>query len=67
MSKNRETADHNIEKVIDLCNELINLTDIDGDYHLDDDSMVFYNALRDASYKIRRMAKNEKVRQETIG
>lgn len=66
MKKKRVTADSNIKKVIALCNEMITLADCSDDSHLDDDCGVFNNALRDSAYKIRRLAKNELARHETI-
>ncbi len=57
-------ADRNIERVIGLCNEMIELADASDDYHLDDDCDVFYSALRNSAFKIRRLAKNEQVRHE---
>jgi len=66
MAKKKPTVDGNIEKVIDLCNEMIRLADLGDDAHLDDDCCVFTSALRDSAYKIRRLAKNELVRHESI-
>jgi len=65
MTKNQVTIDGNIEKVIALCNEMIKLADIGDDNHRDDTSRVFYGALRDSAYKIRRLAKSELVRYES--
>ncbi|MBT3226613.1 MAG: hypothetical protein HN580_28810 [Deltaproteobacteria bacterium] len=67
MIKKQATAYRNIEKVIALCNEMIELADLGDDFYLDDDSGVFYSALRDSAYKIRRLAKNEMVRHESGG
>lgn len=64
MEKKQATAGRNIEKVISLCNEMIDLADLGEDNRLNDDSGVFYRALRDSAYKIRRLAKNEMVRFE---
>ncbi|MCP4756444.1 MAG: hypothetical protein GY866_36735 [Proteobacteria bacterium] len=64
MAKKQEAANQNIEKVIALCNEMLELADLGENYNLDDDCGVFYGALRDAAYKIRRLAKNELVRHE---
>lgn len=66
MIKKRVTADRNIDRVIALCNEMIELADLGLECHLDDDCGVFYSALRDSAYKIRRLAKSERVRHDTI-
>ncbi len=64
--KRRAIADSSITKVIELCNEMIRLADCSDDSLLDDDCAVFNNVLRDSAYKIRRQAKNELARHETI-
>lgn len=65
MTKKRISADRNIDKVIALCNEMIQLADNGADCYLDDHCGVFYSALRDSAYKIRRLARNEQIRHET--
>jgi hypothetical protein len=65
MVKKQAAAQQSIEKVIALCNEMIELADLDEDFYLNNDSSVFYSAVRDSAYKIRRLAKNEIVRHES--
>ena len=64
MPTKRITADQNIDKVIALCNDLIEMADLGEDSRLDNCCDIFYNALRDSAYKIRRMAKLEHIRHE---
>ncbi len=63
MTKNQVSINSNIKKVIALCNEMIKLADLGDDYHQNDNG-VFYGAVRDSAYKIRRLAKSELVRHE---
>lgn len=66
MVKRRLTIAGNIDRVIALCNEMIELADHSTDCHLDDSGAVFYSVLRDSAYKIRRLAKNERIRHEIV-
>lgn len=65
MAKNQYHASQNIESVIELCNKLLELADLGDNYREDKDSGVFYEALRDSAYKIRRLAKSELIRFES--
>jgi hypothetical protein len=65
MVKKQVAAQESIDKVIALCNEMIELADLGEDFYLNNDSSVFYGAVRDSAYKIRRLAKNEIVRHES--
>ena len=65
MVKKQVKAHRNIEKVITLCNEMIELADLGEDFSLNNDISVFYHAVRDSAYRIRRLAKNEIVRHES--
>lgn len=56
-----QSVTRNIEKVIALCNEMLELANV-GEGRLEEDCSVFYSALRDSAYKIRRLAKNELIR-----
>ncbi len=55
--------DPNLKKVISLCYQMLEIAD-HGDQERDDPgSGVVYGTLRDAAYKIRRMAEKEIARQ----
>ena len=49
----------NLRKVIKLCNEMLELADHGDKCRTDAGCGVVYGTLRDAAYKMRRLAKNE--------
>ncbi len=64
MAKSEDLANKNIEKVIALCNEMLELADFGDNYRLDDGCGVVFGALRDSAYKIRTQAKKELLKHE---
>ncbi len=65
MAKKQYQAPKNIELVIELCNKMLELADFGDNCREDKENGVFYGALRDSAYKIRRLAKNELIRHES--
>lgn len=62
MVKAQKSANKNLEKVIALCNEMLELADL-GDYsRLDDRCGIVFGTMRDSAYKIQKLAKNELTR-----
>jgi hypothetical protein len=59
-----QAENRNIEKVIALCNEMLELAGANDEHRLEEDSAVFYGALRNSAYKLRRLAKNELIRHK---
>lgn len=57
--KSKENADKQLAKVVDLCYEMLELADCGDMIRADDGCGVVYGALRDAAYKIRKLAENE--------
>lgn len=64
MKENPKQVDQVIRQVINLCNDMLELADYAENCRMVDDCGVFFGALRDSAYKIRRLAKNELVRCE---
>jgi hypothetical protein len=56
------TRDAHIRKVIVLCNEMLTIAQAGERTQVDQDGAVFFAALRDCAYRIRRLAKNELIR-----
>ena len=52
-------SDKNLKKIIDLCYEMLELADHGDKLRIDDGCGVVYGMLRDAAYKVRRLAENE--------
>ncbi|MBU2490210.1 MAG: hypothetical protein KKA60_12535 [Proteobacteria bacterium] len=55
--------DENLSRVIDLCYQMLELADHGDKLRRDAGSGVVYAALRDAAYKVRKLAKKEQARQ----
>ena len=53
------TADKNLKKVVALCYEMLELADHGDKFRQDDVCRVVFGVLRDAAYKVRRMAEEE--------
>ncbi len=64
MAKTQETANRNLEKVIALCSEMLELSDLGDHYRPDDGCGVVFGSMRDSAYKIRQLAKDELARHE---
>jgi len=54
-----KTVDKNLEKVIQICHELSELADHGDRFRQDIRCGVVYGALRDAAYKVRKLAEKE--------
>ncbi len=52
-------GDRNLKKIIDLCYEMLELADHGDKLRIDDGCGVVYGTLRDAAYKVRRLAEKE--------
>ena len=66
-SRLRRTCDKNIQRTIDLTREMMALAD-QGDADREDTGCgVLYGMLRDAAYKLRRMAEDEKKQHQAKG
>jgi len=62
-----EPPDDNLLSAIRLANEMLALAD-DGDRDRDDDSCgILYSVLRDAAYRIRDLAEQERERHARAG
>lgn len=63
----RKPCDANIQRTIDLTQEMMSLAD-QGDADREDTGCgILYGMLRDAAYKLRRMAENEKKQHQAKG
>ena len=51
--------DNTLKKIVDLCYEMLELADHGDKFRLDDGCGVVFGTLRDAAYKIRRLAEKE--------
>ena len=61
------SCDDNIQRILDLTREMIILAD-QGDASREDTGCgILYGVLRDAAYKIRQLAENEKERHQAKG
>jgi hypothetical protein len=58
-------SDKNLNKVIELCYEMLELADHGDKFRNDDGCGVVYGALRDDAYKLRRLAEREKEKHKT--
>ncbi|MEW5734990.1 MAG: hypothetical protein AB1921_09050 [Thermodesulfobacteriota bacterium] len=58
-------ADETLKKVIEISYQMLELADHGDRMRQDAGSGVVYGALRDAAYKIRRMAEKELSRKES--
>ncbi|MFO7557750.1 MAG: hypothetical protein R6X10_02880 [Desulfobacterales bacterium] len=54
-----DPSDRNLKKIIDLCYEMLELADHGDKFRIDDGCGVVYGTLRDAAYKVRRLAEKE--------
>jgi hypothetical protein len=59
-------SDKNLKKIIGLCYEMLELADHGDKLRTDDGCGVVYGMLRDAAYKVRRLAENEISLHEQI-
>ena len=53
-------CDESIQKVIDLAEKMLNLSDEGDSVREDTNCGVLYGVMRDAAYRIKRMAENER-------
>jgi hypothetical protein len=51
--------DNTLKKIVALCYEMLELADHGDKFRLDDGCGVVFGTLRDAAYKIRRLAEKE--------
>jgi hypothetical protein len=51
--------DNTLKKIVNLCYEMLELADHGDKFRLDDGCGVVFGTLRDAAYKIRRLAEKE--------
>ncbi len=57
--KQKDIANKNLRKVIDICYEMLELADYGDKFRMDDGCGVVYGTLRDTAYKIRSMTERE--------
>ncbi len=51
--------DKTLKRIVDLCYEMLELADHGDKFRLDNGCGVVFGAMRDAAYKIRRLAEKE--------
>jgi hypothetical protein len=56
---NKELIDNNLNRVIDLCYEMLELADHGDHFRVDNGCGILYGIIRDNAYKIRRIAEQE--------
>ncbi len=59
-----KSVDKNLRRVLLLCEEMLEAADRGDAERIDADCGVVYGNLRDAAYKIRRLAENELKRHQ---
>jgi len=57
--KQKDIAEKNLRRVIDVCYEMLELAKHGDKFRLDDGCGVVYGSLRDSAYKIRDLALQE--------
>jgi len=61
-----DSIDENLKDLIELCGQMLKLADRGDAERTDAGCGVIYGTLRDAAYKVRRMAQNE-LHKHTAG
>lgn len=56
---NKEMTNSNLNRVIDLCYEMLELADHGDLFRVDDGCGILYGIMRDNAYKIRKLAEQE--------
>lgn len=59
MASKQDIANRHLEKVITLCNEMLELADLGDNCRFDDGCGIVYGRLRDSGYKLRKLASDE--------
>jgi hypothetical protein len=56
---NKELIDNNLNRVIDLCYEMLELADHGDNFRVDNGCGIIYGVMRDTAYKIRKLTEKE--------